>query len=244
MIYGCSPILIARYIQKYKSLALYYAYFGFLFVFTQLSALIYSIQITEGILITGGNISYSSLILLTFTIAVFSNDPAILRKSIIIAVIFNFFLFFLYYLLFAILDSPPVLNIFNVAPEIFKTTIDVNLISLIVFIIEIITIFFFLEKMKTHFSRIPILYLLDILAFMGILCLDGLLFPLFMIFLEPGLGTAITGGILSKVILGLGYSPFLLIFLILFKNQVKLYLQEPFQVRYILLPPKKSLIEI
>ncbi|MHA1804993.1 MAG: hypothetical protein ACTSU4_10785 [Promethearchaeota archaeon] len=145
----------------------------------------YAIQITENILITGGNISYSSLILLTFSIALFSNEPTILRNSIIIAVIFNFFLFFLYYLLFAILDSPIILNIFNFASDIFRKTITVNLISLLVFIIEILTMFFFLDKMKTFFSSISILYVLDILAFMGILCLDGLLFPLFMIFLEP-----------------------------------------------------------
>lgn len=96
LIYGISPILIAKYVQKFKSLAIFYAYFGFLFVFTQLYAIFYSIKISEEIIITGGNISYSSLILLTFSIAILNNDPAIVRYSILIGIILNVFLFFLY----------------------------------------------------------------------------------------------------------------------------------------------------
>ena len=92
LIYGIPPILTARYIKKFKSMAIFYAYFGFLFVFTQLFAVFYAIQITEDLLIIGGNIAYSSLILITFVIAITNNDPMIVPNLIFIEIIPNIFL--------------------------------------------------------------------------------------------------------------------------------------------------------
>ena len=168
-------------------MALFYAYFGFLFVFTQLFAVFYAIRISEDLLITGGNIAFSSLILLTFSIGIITNDPAIVRNLIFIEIILNIFLLFLYLLLFAILDNSSVINTFNVSPEIFTVTITVNIASLIVFTIEVLTMFSVLEKIKTQIKNIPLLFFIFICIFIGILCFDGFLFPLLMSFFMPEL---------------------------------------------------------
>ena len=243
LIYGIPPFLIAKFITKYESMTLFYAYFGFLFVFTQLFAIFYSIKITEDLFITGGNIAYSSIILLTFCIAIISQDPVVVRNLILIQIFLNVFLFFLYLLLFTILNSPYAINIFNVSPEIFRATITVNIISSFVFVIEILIMFYVLEKIKMKLKNQLFIAILYVLVFMSILCLDGFLFPFFMNMFEPELGTAITGGIFGKLILGMGFSPFLIAFLIFHRESFKKYLEEPFNLRYIIIPPRKKLIE-
>ena len=61
--------------------------------------------------------------------------------------------------------------------------------------------------------------------------------------LEPDLGPIIAGGILGKFILGIGYSPFLVLFLLIFRQDLEQFIKEPFNVRYIIIPPKECLME-
>jgi len=187
-------------------------------VFTQLFAVLYSIKLSEDLLITGGNIAYSSIILITFFIGIASQKPNVVRNLISIQVFFNFFLFFFYQLLVAVLSSPNTVNIFSVSPGIFNTTITINIVSSVVFVIEI-------------------------LAYIGILCLDGFLFPFIVSFFEPVFGQFIVGNVAGKLILGLGFSPFLLAFMVLHKRSLTQFIKKPFSTRLVILPKRKQLIE-
>ncbi len=243
LIYGIPPLLIAKHIQKFNSMAIFYTYFGFLFVFTQLYAIFYSIIFSENLIITGGNISYCSLILLVFIVAILSNNPAVVRNSILIGVLLNVFLFFLYFLLYSILDNSSILNIFQITPVIFRTTISVNLMSLSAYVIELILMFSIFKIVENFNLIFALLIPVYVVVYIGILCFDGFIFPFVLKLLEPDLGSAITGGFLGKFILGLGYTPFLLLFLILFREDVKQYMKKPFDVRYIIMPPRQKLLE-
>ena len=182
LIYGLSPLLIISVFRAFNSTAIFYSYFGFLYVFTQLFAVLYSLQISEDLVITGGNIAYSSIILITFFIGIASQNPTVVRNLISIQVIFNFFLYFLYQLLVAILSAPTTINIFSVSPGLFSTTIMINTVSSFVFIIEVLVMFYSLEKVKEYFKLNFIIILLYIVIFIGILCLDGFLFPFIVSF--------------------------------------------------------------
>ena len=242
LLYGLPPFLIVKFVKKYQSMTFFYAYFGFLFVFTQLFALIYSIQISEYIAITGGNIAYSSMILITLIIAIVSHDPAVVRNLITIQIILNIFLFFLYLLLVAVLNEPATTNIFRISPELFRTTIIVNVVSSMVFIVEILIMFFLLEKVKYYIRNLFLIIIICILVFIGILCLDGFLFPFLISIFEPQFGQYIVGGILGKLILGIGFSPFLVAFLIMHKKSLKEYVEEPFAIINVIIPPRKDLV--
>lgn len=242
LLYGLPPFLIVKFVKKYHSMTFFYAYFGFLFVFTQLFALIYSIQISEYIAITGGNIAYSSMILITLIIAIVSHDPAVVRNLITIQIILNIFLFFLYLLLVAVLNEPATTNIFRISPELFRTTIIVNVVSSMVFIVEILIMFFLLEKVKYYIRNLFLIIIICILVFIGILCLDGFLFPFLISIFEPQFGQYIVGGILGKLILGIGFSPFLVAFLIMHKKSLKEYVEEPFAIINVIIPPRKDLV--
>ena len=241
--YGLSPLLIVSIFRAFKSTAFFYFYFGFLYVFTQLFAVLYSIKLSEDLLITGGNIAYSSIILITFFIGVASQEPIVIRNLISIQVFFNFFLFFLYQLLVAVLSSPTTVNLFSVSPGIFNTTITINIVSSVVFIIEVLVLFYLLEKVKEHFKRLYLVITLYIGFYIGILCLDGFLFPFLVSFFEPVFGQFIVGNVVGKLILGLGFSPFLLAFLILHKKSLTQFIKKPFSTRLVILPKRKQLME-
>jgi len=243
LIYGLSPLLVISIFRTFNSTAFFYSYFGFLYVFAQLFAVMYSIQISESLVITGGNIAYSSIILITFFIGIASQNPAVVRNLISIQVIFNFFLYFLYQLLVAILSAPTTINIFSVSPGLFTTTISVNIASSVVFIIEVLAMFYLLEKVKEYFELNFVIILLYITIFIGILCLDGFLFPFIVSFFEPEFGQFIVGGVLGKLILGIGFSPFLLAFMIIHKKSLDLFLKEHFSLRLVILPKRKQLVE-
>ena len=239
LLYGLSPILIITIFQKYKSTPFFYSYFGFLFVFTQLFAVFYSVKISENLYISGGNIAYSSIILITLIIGIVSQDPTVIRNLILIQVFLNFFLFFLYQLLVAVLIEPTTINIFSVSSGIFTTTITVNIISSLVFIIEVLLLFYVLEKVKDNIKKMFTIICLYMIIFIGILCLDGFLFHFIVSFFEPEFGQYIGGSILGKLILGIGFSPFLLTFIIIHKRSLALFIEKSFSLRLMIFPKRK-----
>ena len=243
LLYGLAPLLVVTIFRTFKSTSFFYSYFGFLFVFTQLFAVLYSIKISENLVITGGNIAYSSIILITFFIGIASQDPTVVRNLISIQVIFNFILFFLYQLLVVVLNDPTTINIFDVSSGIFNTTITINIVSSFVFIVEVIIMFYSLEKIKEHIKPLFIVISLYVVVYMGILCLDGFLFPFIVSFFQPEFGTFITGGVQGKLILGVLFSPFILAFMILHKKSLALFIEESFSIRLLIFPKRKKLIE-
>ncbi|KKK76837.1 hypothetical protein LCGC14_2859630, partial [marine sediment metagenome] len=186
---------------------------------------------------------YSSIILITFFIGIATQDPTVVRNLISIQVIFNFILFFLYQLLVVVLDDPTTINIFGVSSGLFNTTITINIVSSFVFIVEVIIMFYSLEKIKEHIKPLFVIISLYIVVYIGILILDGFLFPFIVSFFQPEFGQFIAGGVQGKLILGIGFSPFLLAFMILHKKSLALFIEESFSIRLLILPKRKKLIE-
>ena len=212
-------------------------------MFTQLFAVLYSIKISESLVITGGNIAYSSIILIAFFIGIVSQDPTVVKNLTSIQVILNIFLILLYQLLVAVLNNPTTINVYSIPSGIFSTTIIVNIASSIVFIIEVTIMFYALEKVKKQINNLVLIISLFVVIYIGILAIDGFLFPFIVSFFDPEFGQYIVGGVQEKLILGLGFTPFLLMFMIFHKRSVKSFIEEPFSVKLLILPKRKKLNE-
>ena len=243
LLYGLSPLVIVTIFRTYKKTTFFYSYFGFLYVFTQLFAVLYSIKISESLVITGGNIAYSSMILIAFFIGIASQDPTVVKNLTSIQVILNIFLILLYQLLVAVLNAPTTINVYSIPSGIFSTTIVINIASSIVFIIEVTIMFYALEKVKEHLNNLLLIISLFVLIYIGILAFDGFLFPYIVSFFDPEFGQYIVGGVQGKLILGLGFTPFLLMFMIFHKRSLKSFIEEPFSIRLLVLPKRKKLNE-
>nr|MDO8109588.1 HAMP domain-containing sensor histidine kinase [Candidatus Sigynarchaeota archaeon] len=241
VLYGIPALLIAKF--KSEKASFFYAYFGFMYVFTQLFAILYSIQVTSDLTITGGNIAYSSLILITIIIFFMKHDAIVVRNLIVIQVILNIFLYFLYLLLTAILLDPESINILHVDPSLFSTTIAINIISSCVFVVEVLLMFFSLEKVKKVIKNMALLVTVNILVYAGILCLDGFLFPFLVMFFEPVFGQFIVGGVIGKLIISAGFAPFLILFFLIFKKDYYEYLATTISIKSMLMPTREKLLQ-
>ena len=242
LIYGLIPLLVVTIFQVFKSTSFFYSYYGFLFVFTQLFATLYSLKISENLIITGGNIAYSSIILITIFIGIVSQDPKVVRNLVSIQIVLNFIMFFLYQLLITVFQDPATINIFGVSHEIFHTTINIHIISSFCFIIEIILMFYLFEKIKERIKQQFLFISLYAMVFIGILCFDGFIFPLIITFFNPEFGQFIAGSILGKLTLGILFCPFLLIFKIIHQKSVILFIEKSFSIRHLILPKRKEII--
>jgi signal transduction histidine kinase len=241
VLYGIPALVFAKF--KAERIYFFYAYFGFLFVFTQLFAVLYSIKLTPNLTITGGNIAYSSLILITMIALFITHDAKIVRNLIIIEIILNVFLYFLYLLLSALLLDPATINIFHIQPGLFSTTIIVNVASLCVFIIEVLLMFFVLERAKKATKNFILLIMISSASFVGILALDGFLFPFLVMLFEPAFGQYIVGGVIGKLIIGAGFLPFLLLFFVLFRKEFREYLTTTISIRDMIVPTRERLMK-
>ncbi len=243
LLYGFSPLVIVTIFRTYKKTTFFYSYFGFLYVFTQLFAVLYSIKISESLVITGGNIAYSSLVLIAFFIGIASQDPTVVKNLISIQVILNIFLTLLYQLLVAVLNNPTTINVYSIPSGIFSTTIIINIASSIVFIIEVTIMFYLLEKVKKRINNLFLIISLFVVTYIGILAFDGFLFPFIVSLFDPEFGQYIVGSVQGKLILGVGFTPFLLMFMMFHKRSLKSFIEEPFSVRLMILPKRKQLNE-
>jgi len=241
VLYGIPALVIARF--KTERVSFFYAYFGFLYVFTQLFAVLYSIQLATNVTITGGNIAYSSMILITMIILFITHDATVVRNLIVIQVILNIFLYFLYMILTAVLLDPGTINIFNVPAGLFSTTIAINIISSCVFVFEVLLMFYSLEKAKKIIKNIALLVTFNIGVFIGILCLDGFIFPFLVMFFEPVFGQFIVGGVIGKLIISAGFTPFLLLFFIIFRKQYGEYVAATISIKNMLVSTRAKLLE-
>lgn len=244
VIYGVPVLLLA--LNRAERVSFFYGYFGFMFVFTQLFAVLYSIHVNIGgnnLTITGGNIAYSSLILITMTILFITRDASIIKNFILIQIILNVFLFFLYLLLGFLLSDPLTTNIFNISPGLFSTTIAINSISSFVYVVETMILFLGLEKAKQATTRLAFIIPIAACLFTGILCLDGFLFPFLVMFFEPVFGQFIVGGIIGKLVLGIGFSPVLIAFCLIYNRLFARYVQTTIHVRDMLLPSGNKLLK-
>ncbi|MHA1681767.1 MAG: sensor histidine kinase [Promethearchaeota archaeon] len=243
LLYGIIPLFIAWFAKQDK-VFFFYAYFGFLYVFTQLFAVLYSLRVTADLFITGGNIAYSSLIFMTIIVLFTTRDHMVIKNIIIIQIILNVFLFLLYALLSLVLSDSETLNIFNVPNALFSTTTPINIISSVVFTGETLLLFFCLEQVKMRLKEKYILFAAIYTAiFMGILVLDGFLFPFLVMFFDPLFGSFIVGGIIGKFLLGLCYSPFIVVYFIIFKFEFIAYIGLRIPVKSMFLPSRKNPME-
>ena len=238
LLYGIPLLIIINSLKK-ENYFHFFSYFGVLFVFTQMFAVLYFIKINEKLIITGGNIAYSSIIMMNFMVFITTKNPQIIRQLIYIQIGLNVFLFFLYRLLFFLLDCDIVVNSFSIPPVFFGTTISINLVSSIVFIIETSLMLYLLELVKKQIKIKSIIIFLYAMIFILILMLDGFLFPFLVSFFEPEFGEFIVGGIIGKFILGIAYLPFVLGFILINNSSFNEYLQKHLPIKDIFISKKQ-----
>ncbi len=217
-------------------------YLGVLFILTQLFGRIYSIEIFPNLLITGGNLAYSAFLAAYMIVIISIPEPNKIRTLLYMLVVLNFFVSLIYLTLSYFLEMEQIVNIFNIPEAFFTQSLGSNIVSIVVFIIELFGLLFLLELVKKTFKKRFMIILGSIGSYYVIIILDGILFPLGMRIFYPTLEIPILSGILVKIICGSGFFVILGIYFTLFYSNITKYMETPLSVRSMFLS-KSQLIE-
>ena len=229
--------------RKSIRLSFFYIFTGTLLTFSNILGGIYSISLPLSTLLSGGNIAYCALMMNIMLIVITERNPRIIRHIIFFDLILSVFFVIFYKFLAFLIENDLVVQINEIPSLIFNLTSLIVIIGAGLFIIELLIMVYAFEYVKRKIKSPFIISVLYIVIFILILILDGILFPIIAFTFEPSLQELISHGAFGKLLLGIGFSIPIIIFMLLFKEKIIEYYNQPLPLREMLLLPRKNLIE-
>jgi len=241
LIFWFFPFLFARLRHPFRLVA-YYVYIGPVLVFANFLGVVYSIQVTESIRLSGGNIAYAALMMTTILMVIIERDISIIRNVIRLVVILNVFFLVLYETIFWTLTDASTINPLGIPPSLFDRSLKIVIVGGTLIVSELVTLVFLFERVKRKVTNILLLSTIYVALFIVILCLDGFLFPTIAFTLDPNLSEMIRGGVGGKLVLGLAFGMSIFVFLLVFQNRLRQFVERPLPLMELVKQPKQELI--
>jgi diguanylate cyclase (GGDEF)-like protein len=226
LFYASFPIAFAS-LRSAMRLTFLYVYIGMVVVVGGLLGAMYAFPLTEDVVISAGTVAYGALMLSSVLLVIVGNDLQVVRNVVKVVLTVNVFTFVLFSLSEESLRSAEVLNPLGTPPEVFSSSIRVVVLGGVLIVIELLLLITLFERVKVNVSGPGPLAVSYVLAFVGVLCLDGVLFPLVTAAPTEGLGRLIARGTAAKLVLAAAFSIPLIGFLTLFRTTVARYGSAP-----------------
>lgn len=239
IIFAALPIYFAL-LRSSMRLVFLYVYIGVVLVEGGLLGAVVAFPLTEGITVSAGSVAYGALMMSALLLVVVGRDVQVIRNTIRIVVAVNVFKIGLFSLMGAALGSASILNPFDTSASVFSVSLRIVITGGVLIVAELLLLIWMLERYKTRVRDIRVLC---VLFFVGVLCLDGVLFPLLAFTTDPGLLDTIVNGVKAKLVLALSYSVPLTAFLFGFPSRMAQYEATPLQLQELIHSPKDDLIE-
>lgn len=241
-IYSIFPFYFATLDRPLRR-ASFYIYLSIVLLIGGFLGSVYSLPISDGINISGGNMAYGALMMTSIIFVLIERDILILRNILRLVIVVNIFKILMFTTILASLENDAVLNPNMTSSNLFKTSILFVILGGTLIISELTAILFIFEKLK-KLSISPVLNLsIYIIIFIAILCLDGILFPLIAFGINDKVISIVIGGLNGKFIMASSYSLSIIIFFIVFKHKLSDYIETPTFVWKLLLSSTKKLLE-
>lgn len=241
-LYSVFPLYLTTVKPKSRATA-FYIYISVVLVLGSLLGSIYSFKLTDNIIISGGSIAFGAFMMSITMLLIIERNASILiniMKLVLLVNTLTYLSFILYSWLF---DSSLVMNHLNISINIFQTSLSVLIIGGGLIFVELLLLLFLFIQLRKFVFNISFLSIIYTCAFILILCLDGLLFPLFAIEYNENFGHTLMNNVTGKFILALSYSFPMLIFYWVFKRHLVRFIKSPIQLQSLLPAPRKKLLE-
>src|SRR5688572_8791922 len=241
ILYAAFPFYFAILKHSFR-LIFFYIYISIVLVVGGFLGAVYSFPLMDTVNISGGSIAYGALMMNTVLLVILERDLNVVRNVIRIVIMVNVFKFLLFSMISWALSSNVVLNPFNTSPAVFNVSVGIVILGGALIISELLLLVFLFEKLKTRLKDNNLLSIFYTMFFIGVLCLDGVLFPLIAFPFDPALVSIVIGGLAGKFVLALAYGLPILIFLFIFRNSIEQYKTTDLRLQELLLMPKETLI--
>lgn len=242
LLYATFPFAFAFFARPAR-LVLFYVYIAVVLVLGGFFGAVYAVEVRAGVTLSAGSVLYGALMLTVFMLVLVGRDARVVRNVIKVVIAVNVFKLATFALAGAALRSRGAANPFGTAPEVFSVSIQLVLVGGLLIVSELVLLVVLFEAAKTHVHGLARLAALYVVLFVGVLCLDGVLFPVLAWPTSPVLGTLIATGVQAKLVLALAYTVPLVLFVVTFRRRLAEGREEPLRLQELFFAPKQELVD-
>lgn len=198
-VYALLPLAIALLPERFRFLLLYTHVAGVLVLGGLLGA-VYVLPVTDDVSLLAGQVSYGGFMLAAMVTVIVGHDVRVLRNVIALVVGVNALVYAIFAISRRALESAGVPNPFATSPEVFDQSLRVVVSGGALILSELVLMVAVLEVAKRRLGRAAMAPVY-VLAYVGVLVLDGVLFPTLVTLPSEGLGEFIRSGVEAKLVL-------------------------------------------
>ncbi len=242
VLYSVFPLYFTTINSHIRTVA-FYMYIGIVLVLGGLAGSIYSFPLSPTLHISGGNLAYGAFMMSTVMLIILERDVSTFRNMIRLVVMVDFFVFLGFNFLAWLLESGYVRNPLDIPSSIFHVSLWVLILGGFLILSEILILLFIFLQVRKRISDLLTLAIIYTIAFILILCADGVLFPLLAFGLSPDLVGIIFGNVSGKIVMASCYSVPMLGFCLVFRKKFAQFLETPLTLKELIRAPREKLLE-
>lgn len=242
LLYSIIPLSLVT-IKRRSRVVAFYIYNSVVLVIGGLAGSIYSFKFAENLVISGGNIAFAAFTMNVVILIVLERSVDTFRNMLWFVLFIDFFVFVVFNFFAWVLESGLVVNPLGVSAGLFDISLGVLVLGGVLILFELLIFLLVFSKVKILTTNIRVVAIIYTVTFSIILCLDGLLFPIFAFGFDPLLSDIIVGNLYGKLVLALSFSFPLMTFFIIYRKNLNIYLQTPLRMNELFVAPRSVLLK-
>jgi diguanylate cyclase (GGDEF)-like protein len=195
---------------------------------------IYSLQIADGIVVSGGNLCYGAFMMTAVMFVWIERNAFILRHLVRLVFVVDLFNIIISFLTQSILKADGVVNPYNVPPALFEVSTALIALGGVLIVAELLLLLYIFELTKKRKPPLPVTAAIYICSFILVLVLDGIAFPFIAFGINAQIAAIVFGGLAGKVLIAAAFGVPLALF-VLWKRKAFVDYLEADTVRWRLL---------
>ena len=195
---------------------------------------IYSLQVADGIVVSGGNLCYGAFMMTAVMFVWIEKNAFILRHLVRLVFVVDLFNIIISFLTQSILKADGVVNPYNVPPALFEVSTALIALGGVLIVAELLLLLYIFELTKKRKPPLPVTAAIYIFSFILVLVLDGIAFPFIAFGINAQIAAIVFGGLAGKVLIAAAFGVPLALF-VLWKRQAFVDYLEADTVRWRLL---------
>lgn len=239
-LYSVFPLVLAVRRTPYQFLLLY----THVAAMITLSGLLSSVYLLEvgGLRLLAGQVAFAGFVFSTLVTVIVGRDLQVVRNVIAINISVNVLIYLAFLISGAALDADGVVNTLGTSAGVFQHSLRTVGLGGILSVFTLLLLLGILEAAKGRVPS-PAMPLVYVGAFVGILALDGAVFPLLVLTPAPDLGALVWTGVQAKLVLAAAYSVPLLVFVLFFRRSIERFEAGPLNLRGLVSVSRDELME-
>ena len=192
----------------------FYVYISLVLLIGGFMGNVYSLPITDGIVVSGGNLCYGAFMMASVMFVWMEKDAFILRHLVRLVILVDIFNLVFSFLTQTILRTSGVINPHGVSAGLFEVSTPLILLGGVLIITELLLLLFIFEFTKKRKASLLFTAGIYILSFVLVLVLDGIAFPFIAFGINAKIVAIVIGGLAGKVLMAAAFSVPLAIFML------------------------------